>query len=52
MPSDKDAKPACSTASAAVPLDISCSKCGADVEMWSDEKETECESCGANVRNS
>jgi ribosomal protein S27AE len=45
-------KPACSVNTSAVPVEISCPQCGADVEMWSDEKEITCTSCGCLVHNS
>lgn len=28
---------------------IKCSRCSGQVEIWSDEEETECDSCGATV---
>ena len=28
------------------PEDITCRHCGADIEIWSDENETKCKSCG------
>lgn len=31
------------------PEEISCFYCGADVEIWSDETETTCKSCGKSV---
>ena len=31
------------------PEDIKCRHCGADVEIWSDEVETKCKSCGNTV---
>jgi predicted nucleic acid-binding Zn ribbon protein len=28
---------------------VKCPRCGGQVEIWSDEEETECDSCGATV---
>ncbi len=28
------------------PEDITCRSCGSDIEIWSDESETKCKSCG------
>lgn len=29
---------------------IKCPRCGGQVEIWSDEEETECENCGATAK--
>lgn len=31
------------------PEELSCGKCGASVEIWTDESETKCKSCGNTV---
>ena len=42
-------KPACSVKSAAAPLEVICSQCKAEVEIWSDESEVLCSTCGKIV---
>jgi len=49
MQHDKDRKPACSTAKAAVPDEIACEKCNCIMEIWSDELEVQCPGCGHDV---
>ena len=44
-------RPACSVKSAPFPAEVQCTLCGKDIEMWSDEPETTCESCGSSVQN-
>jgi len=39
----------CSTKSVPVPEFIACVKCGNEVEIWTDEDETVCQSCGHKV---
>ncbi len=34
---------------AAAPEELECPKCGADVELWTDESETTCPSCKAKL---
>ncbi len=41
-------KPACAVKSAPLPGEIEC-RCGAAVEIWSDEDEAVCDACGATV---
>jgi ribosomal protein S27E len=43
-------KPACSVKSAAAPLEVTCSQCKAEVEIWSDEPEAVCSTCGNVVK--
>ena len=31
------------------PSYVKCSRCGSDVEIWSDEEQTECPTCGTMV---
>lgn len=47
--SKNDIRSGCSVTSAPVPGEATCKKCGAAVEMWSDETEVKCETCGALV---
>jgi hypothetical protein len=42
-------RPACSLKNAAFPEEIGCPRCGAALEMWSDEEEALCGSCGSAV---
>lgn len=44
-------KPACAVKSAPVPMEIRCPHCNVEIEIWSDEKETECRMCGVLVEN-
>jgi ribosomal protein S27E len=44
-------KPACSIKSAPVPAEIRCPGCGTELEMWSDETDIVCASCGRNIQN-
>lgn len=44
-------KPACSVKAAPFPAEVTCSKCGAELEVWSDETETTCTSCGCAIKN-
>lgn len=44
-------KSACSTKYAPVPESVRCDECLEDVEIWSDEEEAECASCGKIVKN-
>jgi DNA-directed RNA polymerase subunit RPC12/RpoP len=39
----------CSIKSMPVPELQACSKCGAEIELWSDEEEASCISCGSKV---
>jgi len=39
-------KPACSAKNAPSPAEIECQKCGSEMEIWSDEDEILCRSCG------
>ncbi len=42
-------KPACAETKKAAPSEAVCPKCGAVNEMWSDETEVKCSSCGQQV---
>ncbi|UCD35363.1 MAG: hypothetical protein JSU90_00610 [Nitrospiraceae bacterium] len=44
-------KPACSVKSAPFPTEVICTQCGHAVEVWSDEPESRCSSCGCTVEN-
>lgn len=44
-------KPACSTKSAPFPAEVGCPRCGAVIEIWSDEDEAPCGQCGYVVLN-
>jgi hypothetical protein len=44
-------KPACSVKSAPFPTEVICTKCGAGLEVWSDESHITCISCGCAVNN-
>ncbi|MBI5665574.1 MAG: hypothetical protein HZC49_10900 [Nitrospirae bacterium] len=44
-------KPACSVKSAPVPAEVGCPGCGTALEMWSDETDIICTSCGCIVQN-
>lgn len=44
-------KPACSVVSAPVPSEIICPRCKAEIEVWSDETEATCTSCGVPVND-
>lgn len=44
-------KPACSVKAAPFPTEVECSGCGAAAEMWSDETEVACGSCGCVIQN-
>ncbi len=44
--------PACADKNTAFPTEDVCPKCGADIEIWSDEDETTCRSCDYVIRNS
>ncbi len=50
---DKDGmqnrKSPCSVKESPVPEFIACTKCGDEVELWTDEEETVCSSCGHKV---
>lgn len=43
-------KPACSVQSAAFPSEVPCSTCGIELEMWSDEIDVTCKTCGCTIR--
>ncbi|GAB4406957.1 MAG: hypothetical protein OHK0032_02130 [Thermodesulfovibrionales bacterium] len=42
-------RPACAEKSSPFPESITCPKCGEDIELWSDEEETQCIFCGYRV---
>ena len=42
-------KPACAEEYLPIPEFITCPKCGDVAELWSDEEETACLSCGCRV---
>lgn len=42
-------KSPCSVKYAPAPEFITCPKCGEDVELWTDEEETQCIFCGYRV---
>jgi rRNA maturation endonuclease Nob1 len=42
-------KSPCSLKNAALPDFITCPKCGDEIEIWTDEDETACASCGHKV---
>jgi len=44
-------KPACSVKSSPVPLEVTCHGCGAELEIWSDETDIVCKSCGSSIQN-
>ena len=46
MQHNSERKPACSTQNASVPDELTCHKCGALSEIWSDEQSVTCETCG------
>jgi len=50
-PGDSAQAPACSRKPSPQLREIECPKCGEDLELWSDEEETACASCGTVVRN-
>lgn len=39
-------KPACSIKSVPFPTEVTCPRCNAEIEIWSDEDETSCRLCG------
>lgn len=41
----------CSDKNSAFPTEEVCPKCGADIEVWSDEDETNCRNCDYVYRN-
>ncbi|KWT79624.1 hypothetical protein [Candidatus Magnetominusculus xianensis] len=43
-------KPACAVIRSAVPDVVTCSSCGAELEMWSDEDEALCRGCNMYVK--
>ncbi len=43
-----DEMPACSTNYPPLPEDVTCPKCGSDVEIWSDDYVSQC-TCGYRV---
>lgn len=45
-------KPACSVTSVPFPTDVTCSQCGKEIEIWSDETESTCGECGCIICNS
>ena len=47
--SKNDIRSHCSVTSAPVPVETTCEKCGADIEMWSDDTEVKCEKCGTLI---
>ena len=42
-------KSPCSVRSVPVPEYLTCIKCGDEIELWTDEEETLCQSCGHKV---
>ena len=42
-------KSPCSIKNVPAPEFVSCTQCGADVELWTDEEESVCSSCGRKV---
>ncbi len=44
----KDKSP-CSVKYTPIPEFITCPKCGENVELWTDEEETECMECGQRI---
>ncbi len=42
-------KSPCSTKNVPVPEFITCTQCGSEVELWTDEEETLCPSCNYRV---
>jgi predicted RNA-binding Zn-ribbon protein involved in translation (DUF1610 family) len=42
-------KSPCSTKTVPVPEFIACTRCGAEVELWTDEEETACPSCRQKI---
>ncbi len=50
MDTHLEEKPACSVNKAVVPLEIICTGCGTEIEIWSDETEVKCK-CGIMVCN-
>lgn len=44
-------KPACSVKAAPFPEEVTCSQCGKEIEMWSDETEVTCGRCGCLIHN-
>ena len=47
-PAEKQKSP-CSTKNVPVPEFITCTQCGGEVELWTDEEETLCPSCNYKV---
>lgn len=43
-------KPACSVKAAPFPVEVQCGKCGKEMEVWSDETDIICSSCGCAVK--
>ncbi len=39
----------CTVKNAPVPVSVTCPRCGYDVEIWTDEDETVCCSCGFRI---
>jgi len=53
MLNDKEIiKPACAEVNKPYPMDVVCSTCGVEVEVWSDEEDPRCPGCGASLRDS
>lgn len=46
-----DISSGCSSKDAAFPDEVQCPHCNAYVEMWSDDTEVQCASCGKPVAN-
>lgn len=43
-------KPACSLTSLPVPSEVTCRGCGSVLEIWSDETDIVCKSCGCMIQ--
>lgn len=43
-------RPACSVKSTPVPVEITCNICGTEAEIWSDETDIVCNSCGCMIK--
>jgi ribosomal protein S27E len=44
-------KPGCSVKSSPVPSEVTCHGCGTELEIWSDETDIACKSCGCMIQN-
>jgi ribosomal protein S27AE len=42
-------KPACSEKSVPFPTEVTCPRCGSEIELWSDEEASDCGLCGYEV---